>query len=523
MSLKHYSILWLSSAALLGLISIQIYWVNEAIDSKEDAFSHSITQVLDNVANKVEQQEMNKYVSKFIELKEKNNIADLESSLIRDFVFIQENKKTKETFIYQQGILEKDYKISNDFFNIPKSGTTHIKNYVSKQFSRNLSEKNIDNKNVFVEENSQKSKRFSSFDKVVFQELFKEISLKLSIIERIDKNKFEALLKQELLKQNIRLKFEYAIYDQLKQNSLQSEKFNEHKASHFYSVPILKNEDTKQGYTLKLYFPHQKRHLLSTIMLIAIGAFIFTSIIVWIFIRTYIQMHTQKQISEMKTDFINNMTHEFKTPIATSKLAIEAIQNPIVFQDEEKKQLYFNILRDENKRMLDQVENILQISRLEKKNIEFEKEIINLHEIIENAILHIQLLLEQKNGSLRKHFTNESVCVLTNELYLTNVFVNILENAVKYSANAPEIDIFTEIQDKYVLIKIQDKGIGIHKNVLKKIFEKFYREHTGNLHNVKGHGLGLAYAKKIIEQHKGEIYVESEKGKGSIFFIKIPR
>ncbi len=234
------------------------------------------------------------------------------------------------------------------------------------------------------------------------------------------------------------------------------------------------------------------------------------------------QLIRQRQISEIKTDFINNMTHEFKTPIATINLALDAIKNPKIIEDKEKVFRYLQMIRDENKRMHAQVENVLRISKLERKELEIEKESNHIEEVINDAIEHVNLILEDRQGKIKTHFLATRTTVLINDNHFTNVLVNILENAIKYSPQSPEIDIYTENIKDMILIKVQDKGIGMSKVAQKRIFEKFYREHTGDVHNVKGHGLGLAYVKKIVEDHNGQVYVESEKGKGSTFIIKLP-
>jgi two-component system phosphate regulon sensor histidine kinase PhoR len=216
------------------------------------------------------------------------------------------------------------------------------------------------------------------------------------------------------------------------------------------------------------------------------------------------------------------MTHEFKTPIATINLALDAIKNPKVIEDNEKVHRYLQMIRDENKRMHAQVENVLRISKLEKKELEINKETNDIHDIIEDAIEHVNLIVEDRNGSITTHLEANRTSVLLNDVHFTNVLVNILDNAIKYSPSDPVIDIYTENVKEYVIIKIKDQGAGMSKAAQKRIFEKFYREHTGDLHNVKGHGLGLAYVKRIVEDHNSEIFVESEKGKGSTFIIKVP-
>jgi len=215
------------------------------------------------------------------------------------------------------------------------------------------------------------------------------------------------------------------------------------------------------------------------------------------------------------------MTHEFKTPIATINLALDAMKNPKVSDDKEFISRYMRIIRDENRRMNAQVENVLRISKLEKNELDLPKEHLKLHEVVEDAITHVSLIVENRGGYIHTHFNAMKSSVLANDLHLTNVLVNMLDNAMKYSEEAPKIDVYTENVQDTIVLKIKDQGLGMSKGVQKKIFEKFYREQTGNIHNVKGHGLGLAYVKRILDDHNAQIYVESEKGRGSTFIIKM--
>jgi signal transduction histidine kinase len=169
-----------------------------------------------------------------------------------------------------------------------------------------------------------------------------------------------------------------------------------------------------------------------------------------------------------------------------------------------------------------QVENVLRISKLEKNELNISKERVKLHDLIEDAVTHVELIVEDRQGYIKTHLNAEKSSVLANETHFTNVIVNILDNAIKYSDDAPKIDVYTENAGTNILLKITDQGNGMSKQVQKKVFEKFYREHTGNVHNIKGHGLGLAYVKRMVEDHQGHISVESEKGKGSTFTIRLP-
>ncbi|MEJ2596470.1 MAG: HAMP domain-containing sensor histidine kinase, partial [bacterium] len=210
------------------------------------------------------------------------------------------------------------------------------------------------------------------------------------------------------------------------------------------------------------------------------------------------------------------------TPIATINLALDAIKNPKTMEDPSKVMRYLQMIRDENKRMHAQVENVLRISKLEKNQLDISKDKVDVHEIIQDAVDHIELIVEDRGGEVNLHLDAAQTEILGNEFHLTNILVNVLDNANKYSPESPQIDVYTENVKNHILIRVSDQGAGMSKVVLKRIFEKFYRESTGNIHNIKGHGLGLAYVKSIVEDHQGEVYAESEKDKGSTFFIKLP-
>jgi two-component system phosphate regulon sensor histidine kinase PhoR len=289
-----------------------------------------------------------------------------------------------------------------------------------------------------------------------------------------------------------------------------------------YSIPIFADNEGNTKYQLLVSFPQKKKFLLTDLVGITLLSIIFTLIIIIAYSSALSQLIRQRHISEIKSDFINNMTHEFKTPIATINLALDAIKNPKIIDDKEKVFKYLQMIKDENKRMHAQVENVLRISKLEKKELNIIKESTNIHGVIEDAIEHVHLILEDRQGTITKHFDAIRSSVLLNEVHFINVIVNILENAIKYTPTVPKIEIITENVKDFVIIKVKDNGVGMSKVAQKRVFEKFYREHTGDIHDVKGHGLGLAYVKKIIDDHNGQIYVESEKGKGSTFIIKIP-
>ena len=215
------------------------------------------------------------------------------------------------------------------------------------------------------------------------------------------------------------------------------------------------------------------------------------------------------------------MTHEFKTPIATINLALSAIKNPKTIVNKQKVKKYLQMINDENNRMHDQVENVLMISHLERNELNIEKSKQDINEIIDLAISHLSLIIENKKGKITTEKDALNTKVIGNETHLINVFVNILDNAIKYNEKCPEITVKTKNINNKIIIEIIDNGIGMSKAVQSKIFDKFYRKQTGDLHDVKGHGLGLAYVKKIINFHNGNISVDSVVNEGSSFTIKL--
>ena len=216
------------------------------------------------------------------------------------------------------------------------------------------------------------------------------------------------------------------------------------------------------------------------------------------------------------------MSHEFKTPIATINLALDAISNPKVSKTPQKILKYVKTIREENIRMLSQVENVLRISQLERTNESIQKTKIDIHNIIKEAVGHIQLILNDKSGKLITDFKAKKHVISGNKNHLVNIIVNLLDNSIKYSNREPCVRILTFNHDKNFVLKIKDNGIGMSPTIQRKVFDKFYRAESGDIHNVKGHGLGLAYVKKIVDLHRGKINLNSKYDIGTTFTIYLP-
>lgn len=515
----------LVSISLIGIITVQLYWINNAIESKDIQFKGDVKKALARVSERLEIKEQDLYYNKIQNFIEKKRF--LNKAQIKNFLIQQIDTTTKSRFSFGTTIIEEDFKIPVldilDKTRFYDNDSIIVKRFTKKRdfFKGTFIIGKYDFKETYDENKFSSSDRAEELDRKLLSDVFKDYKKTFPIEERINNRELNATLKEELIRNNINIDYKYGVYNNGLATKLKSGYYtiNTEKS---LSYPLFINNEGKSDYTLYIDFPEKNKHILSDISYILLLSLFFIFIIVVAFSSSLYQLVKQKKISEIKTDFINNMTHEFKTPIATINLALDSIKNPKIISDESKVLRYIKMIRDENKRMHGQVENVLRISRLEKNQIEIHKEDVEMHDIIDDAITHVSLLVIDKQGTITTHFHALQSEVLVNQFHMTNVLVNILENGLKYSENQPKIDVFTESTNKNFIIKIKDEGIGMSKTTQKYIFDKFYREQKGNIHDVKGHGLGLAYVKEIVEKHHGTVFVESEKGKGSTFIVKLP-
>lgn len=504
--------------ALIGIIAVQIYWIKSTVEVKEEQFSTSVKYALAKVSENIQKREFTDDVTRFAPILD--SLTKLEERGVKDFFYQQIDTSRNEIFTYRQRVLENSYRTqispleddSFDFKTILSEQETEVKSleFKSKDFAE-----------LSPEERIVKVGKLDKYDKLVLEEYFDAINARVPITDRISNNEVRLNLDNELRIRNINTPFEYAVFSEDLITRVKSDNF-EMTNGGSYEVPLFIDNEGFSDYKLFVSFPDKKGYILSTITNNLLLAALFILAIIFVFASSLYQLLKQKKISEIKTDFINNMTHEFKTPIATINLAIDAINNPKIINDQDKVKRYAEMIREENKRMHAQVENVLRISKLEKNQLDITKSVLDIHDIIDDALKHVNLIVINKEGKINKAFKATRSEVLASKFHFTNVFINILDNAIKYSTNAPIIEVVTENVGNFILIRISDNGIGMNRNVQKKIFDKFYREQSGNIHDVKGHGLGLAYVKSITNLHQGAVFVESEKGKGSTFTVKLP-
>jgi two-component system phosphate regulon sensor histidine kinase PhoR len=328
-----------------------------------------------------------------------------------------------------------------------------------------------------------------------------------------------------------RIKYEFAIVNSLGDYEMQTNGFAntyfDSTDNKKFIAPIMPDSGTemeglRDAQHLIIIIPNFSNQVWGSLFWIILVSALFTVIIVAAFFVTVRTLFNQKKLSEIKSDFINNMTHEFKTPLATISLAVDAIRNEKVMNDTTKLQYFSNIIKDENKRMNKHVETILQAALLEKKELQFNNEKININIKIANVIDNYQLQLDEKEAICKLELDAVNDIINADELHFTNVISNLVDNAIKYSKDELTITIKTFNKNNSIFISIADNGIGMSKETAKNVFEKFYRAHTGNVHNVKGFGLGMSYVKTIVDAINGKIKVESALGKGTLFTLEIP-
>jgi two-component system phosphate regulon sensor histidine kinase PhoR len=340
-------------------------------------------------------------------------------------------------------------------------------------------------------------------------------------------------LKIELDKEEVKdIDFDFAIINQSSEIELASPNFekalndtvnNEHTFLPILSSDALSEFSPSEGIEqLWIVIPDFRKQVWSSVKWVITIAVIFMLIIIAAFYITVKAMLQQKKNSEIKNDFINNMTHELKTPLATISLAVDALKNEKVINNKEKLMYFSNIIKEENKRMNKHVESILQASLIERQDLQLDKKAVHVNNIIEQVIENYQLQIKQREGKIILNLDAKNDLIEADENHFGNMISNLIDNAIKYAKENLRIKIRTQNNDKSLKIEIEDNGIGMSKETIRHIFEKFYRAHTGNVHNVKGFGLGMSYVKHVLEAHKGTIKIDSTLGKGSAFMLEFP-
>lgn len=529
---KFTGIIILMALSLMGIISVQIFWMNKAISIKEEQFNQQVNQALARASHRIERNQNAYFMSSLfgrmpnIQIYQNNKpINASNDSTFTEFSEFWYDKAEEKNI--------KVHKIDNNGFEtVNYTFDTIIENGNSKQHIQTYSQitKPKENKIIISNEISTNKDFSHNSAEVQLNEVMEQMILEftvrdISIEDRLSYSVVAPTIEYELKNSNIPLKFEYAIADYSGKiyNKLKTKGFKNDKAKNAFKTVLFPSDILIQSDMLMLYFPNKINYLTNNLLWPFTGSVIFTLIILIIFYSTLRIIFNQKKVSEIKNDFINNMTHEFKTPIATISLAADSITNPNILNSPEKVNHFTNIIKEENRRMNRQVESVLKMSLIDKKDFNLIVRETKVHPLIEQAVKNIRLQVEQKNGEIELSLSADNNQLKVDETHFTNLVYNLLDNANKYSLNEPpQIQVSSyNLNDRFYLA-VTDNGIGMDKEMQEKIFEKFYRVPTGNVHTVKGFGLGLSYVKAIIMQFNGNISVKSKKNIGSTFTIEIP-
>jgi len=531
------------SFALAGLIMLQAYWIFHDFKLKEQQFDQSVMLAMNEIVAKVEQQENIKIVvQNFISQSDSSGAGISEDDSLlnhlgnilgnnqvninaanNDFSIIAQEIRKKVNEIKSNRKTNKDF--NNNFLN-DSSIDIRIENDIQQKeiISFNLSDESLIMDSIEREAERRMESKFNKLNSLMNKLTFQINDRNKSLLERIPPKVLDSIIYKEFIARSIPADYIYGIKQISKKNyeyASSNADTNQLLKSN-YSVSLFPNDILKKNEQLTISFPRKYEFLFYSLWPLLISAVVFSIIMVIGFIYVMRTVLTQKKLAEIKSDFINNMTHEFKTPIATISIANESLKNPKVYSSPEKLDYYTSVIRDENKRMLRQVEVMLQMAQLEKGELKLKHELLKMEEVVEEAINSSLLSVENKNGKIELKVTEEIAPITGDRNHLINVISNLIDNAIKYSNEAPQIVVSIKNNLDNITIAVKDNGIGMTKEVQKRIFDTFYRATTGNLHDVKGFGLGLSYVRAIIEQHQGTISVESEINKGSTFSIQLP-
>ena len=506
--------------AVVALIWLQTMAIKRTSQLKEEHFNLLVNRALDDVVDKLEKEEMNLFMygedddstpgggSGFFP--NSSTIKPLNEKGAKGELSLSFNMSASS---YRSG-LKTETKIS-----FGDSNQVHVQHHSigSIEYFGNSGQNGNMMQNKFQQSSARQERVIRSME-------FNLNRSSIPINKRIDPDYLKHLLNVELRNSGITLGYKYAVESQISGKStvlMGSDGFDPNHPTKYRKLLFQNDINVKPNF-LTVYFPEQRGFLIQSTGFLVIPSILLTFIIIGIFAITLHIILRQKKLSLIKNDFINNMTHELKTPISTISLASQMLKDTSVTHTPKTIEHVSGVIFDESKRLSYQVEKVLQMAVFNEGRLKLKMSEINLNDVAGSVASNFQIRVNSQNGQLRTHFAADHPVVKGDEVHITNVLFNLLDNAVKYSTGNPEIEFSTENKNGWVVVAVKDNGIGIPREHQKQIFERFYRVPTGNVHNVKGFGLGLSYVKRIIDVHNGQIKVDSTPGKGTRFRIYLP-
>ena len=500
--------------SFLALLYLQLSYIEEMAKMKKEQFDESVNRSLYQASRNLEVNETLRYLEKDVNETERRAFRQDSVSFHGDL-----NNGTVQ-HSHQYAVAGKDGTIYSSFqlktittkpSTIPKAMILRSDKNSINEASKSLQEI-VRNRYVYQK---------ALLDEVVYNILYTASDKPLR--ERINFKLLDQDIRAELLNNGINIPYHFTVSTADGREVYRCPDYTEDGLPYTYSQVLFRNDPSSKMGVVRIHFPDINGYICSSVRFM-IPSVVFTLVLLITFIFTIVVIFRQKRYTEIKNDFINNMTHELKTPIASISLAAQMLNDNSVGKSPAMLSHLGGVINDESKRLRFLVEKVLQMSMFDRKKAVFKKKELDLNEMVENIANSFTLRVEHTGGKIYTEIEAIDSAIYVDEMHFQNVIFNLLDNAVKYRKQDMPLDIYMKTwnDDQYLYLSIRDTGMGIKKENLKKIFEKFYRVHTGNLHDAKGFGLGLAYVKKIIDLHKGTIHVESEFGKGTKFTIALP-
>ena len=500
--------------SFLGLLFLQLSYIEEMAKMKKEQFDESVNRSLYRASRNLEFNETLRYLEK--------DVNETERKAFRQDSIMTRSGKLNDVVqhSHQFAVTAKDGTIYSSFqlktfttkpASVPKAMILRSDKSTINEASKSLQEI-VRNRYIYQK---------ALLDEVVYRILYTASDKPLK--ERINFRMLDQDIRAELLNNGVNIPYHVTVSTADGREVYRCADYSDEGDAYTYSQVLFRNDPSSKMGIVKIHFPDIDSYIFSSIRFM-IPSVIFTLILLITFIFTIFIVFRQKKLSEMKNDFINNMTHELKTPIASISLAAQMLNDNSVSKSPKMMEHLGGVINDESKRLRFLVEKVLQMSMFDNKNAVFKKKELDLNEVVESIANSFTLRVEHTGGKIYTEIGAIDSTIYVDEMHFQNVIFNLMDNAVKYRNPDAPLDIYMKTwnDNERLYLSIRDTGIGIKRENLKKIFEKFYRVHTGNRHDAKGFGLGLAYVKKIVDLHKGEIHVESEYGKGTCFTISLP-
>ena len=550
-----FGIILLMSISLIGIIAVQIVWIRNAIEIQSELFSRNVNQAMQSSVDRMNRAEDLESLEHMIVLSQtygdsvsivvesgEHNSPDLREDLDKELARLEEEEiQLKSDSLIHSGFLKNITQLNEKFPNTEKEGIEDIEIIHSDTL---LNQDNLDSFNIDIAINIKNLKDMDSVLTFIGNSLknkpaiHQTIEWKTKRLQSLanklitelndggfqfrDTNRLQKIISEELAYNEINETFIYGIFKDRSMFGYQSAEDSILLSESKFKIPLFPESYLNSDYMLVMAFPGRNQHLIRSIGGLLALSVLFSLFILVTFGLSLYSILKQKKISEVKNDFINNMTHEFKTPLATIAVASDSINNPKVITDPEKISYFNSMIKKENLRMNRQVEDILTIARLEQKDFEFHWELLDINTILAEVIAAYQLQVEARAGHIKIINSLSNPLITSDKKHIGNAIGNLIDNAIKYSGGKPEIQISLKNTERGILLEVSDSGIGMSKSIQNRIFDRFYRQNSGIIHNVKGFGLGLSYIKAVVEANHGSIRVKSEVGKGSCFTLFLP-